>query len=189
VRALGSAFDVVFTSGGVGPTHDDVTVAAVALAFGVPTVSDPSIAGLLRATYGSQTTEAHLQMALIPEGAWLAFGADNPWPALVMRNVWVLPGIPEVFRSKLDVVRSWLRGPTPFVSRLVCARVEEPFLKPLLDRVVAEHPQVQIGSYPQWTGSPTRTKITFDGRDGARVSAALGAFLELLPPGEVESVE
>jgi molybdenum cofactor synthesis domain-containing protein len=186
VRALSPTFDVVFTSGGLGPTHDDVTIAAVALAFGVPTVVDPALAEVLRGAYGNGCNETHLRMARVPEGARLAGATDTRWPTVVMRNVWMLPGVPEVFRMQLAVVRHCLHGPSPFVSRLVCTRCEEPDLKPLLDRVVTDHPRVEVGSYPQWFGSATKTRVTFDGRDEPSVEAAVQAFLEMLPAGAVE---
>jgi molybdopterin-biosynthesis enzyme MoeA-like protein len=128
-------------------------------------------------------------MALVPEGAELATTADVTWPTVVMRNVWVLPGVPEVFRMKLAVVRAWLSGPDPFVSRSAYTRIEEAELKPLLDRIVAAHPQVEVGSYPKWFDPSYKTKVTFDARDEVHVEAAFASFLALLPTGEPQRTE
>jgi molybdenum cofactor synthesis domain-containing protein len=185
VSELSSAFDVVFTSGGVGPTHDDVTMAAVAKAFGVSTSIDPTLAAQLRDHYGGRCSDDHLRMALVPDGARLAATAEMPWPTVVMHNVWILPGVPEVFRMKLSVVRSSLRGAADYYSRAAFTRVEEADLKPLLDRVVAEHPDVQVGSYPKWFDPEYQTQVTFDGHERGAVEAALHAFLDLLGPAQL----
>jgi molybdenum cofactor synthesis domain-containing protein len=189
VRQLAEVHTLVFTSGGVGPTHDDVTIEGVARAFGARVVSSPLMESMLRAHYRERCTEGHLRMALIPEGADLASNAEVTWPTVVMRNVWVLPGIPEVFKMKLSVLRERLAGGTPFVSRAVYTKMDEGELKPLLDRVVAEHPEVEVGSYPKWSDPSYRTKLTFDGIDAVSVKRAMESFLALLPAGEPQRVE
>ena len=189
VRALASAFDVVFTSGGVGPTHDDVTIEGVARAFGVPARMDDSIVAMLKNAYGDRCTEGHLRMALVPDGAVLAITPEVQWPTPVMKNVWILPGVPEIFRMKLAVVRDCVRGPEPFVSRAVYTKLDEAELKPLLDRVVAEHSGVEVGSYPKWFDESYKTKVTFDGRDPEAVESSVRAFLGSLPAGEPQRVE
>jgi len=189
LRVLKGTHDVVFTSGGVGPTHDDVTVEAVARAFGTSVVEDPTLAALVTRAYGSRTTPAHLRMALVPDGSVLAMSPDGAWPTPVMGNVWMLPGVPEVFREKLATVRHWVRGPRPFVSRAVFTKEEEAELKPLLDAVVAAHAAVEVGSYPRWFEPSYRTKVTFDGGDQVAVDSALSAFVAGLPPGSLVRVE
>ena len=144
---------------------------------------------MLRAHYRERCTEGHLRMALVPEGAELATNEEVTWPAVIVRNVWLMPGIPEVFRMKLALVRERLRGGTPFVSRAVYTKMDEGDLKPLLDRVVAAHPGVEVGSYPKWADASYRTKLTFDGLDTAAVESAVRAFVDLLPAGEPQRVE
>jgi molybdopterin-biosynthesis enzyme MoeA-like protein len=184
VRDLAAAHDWVFTSGGIGPTHDDVTIEAVARAFGVQVVSSPLMESMLRAHYGATITDGHLRMALIPDGASLETNAEVAWPTVLYRNVWLMPGIPEVFRMKIPVVREKIGASGAYVSRAVYTKMDEGDLKPLLDRVVAAYPDVDIGSYPKWRDPSYKTKLTFDGRDEARVHAARDAFVALLPPGE-----
>lgn len=187
VRALSDTHDVVFTSGGVGPTHDDITLEAVAKAFGVQAVVHPEFEALLQAVYGDRMTDAHRRMALAPEGAELVSHAEARWPTVVMKNVWVLPGVPEAFRMKLGVVRAKVRGATRFVTREVLTKMDEPDLKPLLDRIVAAHPDVEIGSYPKWFEPRYKTKITFDGTDERQVDAARDDFVAQLPEGEPQT--
>jgi molybdenum cofactor synthesis domain-containing protein len=188
VRALAATHDVVFTSGGVGPTHDDVTLDAVARAFDVPTTTSPEMESLLRAHYGDGTTEAHLRMAIIPTGAELIKSSDVRWPTVVMRNVWILPGVPEAFRMKLALIRERVRGVEPFVSRAVFTQMEEADLKPILDEVVLGNPSVEVGSYPKWFDARYKTKVTFDARTEAEADAAVTAFLKRLPDGEPQTL-
>lgn len=189
LRSLSEDHDVVFTSGGVGPTHDDVTVEAVARAFQVEVVADPKLTELIRGVYGERTTEAHLLMARVPAGAVLCSAPEVEWPTPVMNNVWMLPGIPDLFRLKLLTVRAGLRGPLPIVTRSLFLRVEEPILKPILDAVVARHPAVEIGSYPKWFDPTYRTQITFDAEDAASADRALQDLRENIALGDVVRVE
>jgi molybdenum cofactor synthesis domain-containing protein len=193
VAELSGSHDWLFTSGGVGPTHDDVTIEAVAKAFGVRVISSPEMEAMLRAHYKERCTAGHLRMALVPEGAALEVTNEVRWPTIRVRNTWLLPGIPEVFRMKLPVVIERVRGlaqqALPFVSRAVYVKMDEGDLKPLLDRVVETFADVSVGSYPKWLDPAYKTKLTFDGRDGARVLAARDAFVASLPAGEPQSVE
>ena len=187
--AEAASHDWVFTSGGVGPTHDDLTIAGVARAFGVPVVSAPNIESLLREHYGDRLTEGHLLMARIPEGARLVTGGSAAWPGVVMRNVWMLPGVPQIFRAKQALIQAELSGGAPFVSLAVFTTLDEGQLKPMLDRVVEAHRDVDIGSYPRWSGVEYRTKLTFDGLVEARLRAARDAFAESLPAETIVRVE
>lgn len=190
VAALSASHDWVFTSGGVGPTHDDLTVMGVAKAFGVGVKEDPLLAKMLRDHYKERCTEGHLRMALVPETATLEASEEIRWPTIRLRNVWLMPGVPEIFRMKLPVVVAKIGSAgAGFVSRAVFTKMDEGDLKPLLDDVVARFPDVGVGSYPKWQDPTYRTKLTFDGRDVARVDAAKDAFVALLPAGEPQRVE
>jgi molybdopterin-biosynthesis enzyme MoeA-like protein len=119
-------------------------------------------------------------MALVPEGAVLESTSDVKWPVVRLRNVWMLPGIPEIFRMKLAVLATRLPRGVAYISEAVTTDREESDIKPLLDAVVEAFPDVTVGSYPKWI-SPDghtgyRTKVTFDGRDPARVRAAKDHF-------------
>jgi molybdenum cofactor synthesis domain-containing protein len=184
VRDLSSTHDWLFTSGGLGPTHDDVTVEAVARAFGTHVVSSPEMEVLLRAHYKDGCTAGHLRMALVPHGACLEATPEIVWPTVRVRNTWLLPGIPELFRMKLQVVAARIARARPFVSHSVCVKMDEGRLKPLLDAVVAAFPDVGVGSYPRWLDDDFKTKVTFDSRDEPRAIAARDAFIGLLPGGE-----
>jgi len=189
VAALSAGHDWLFTSGGVGPTHDDVTIVAVAKAFGVDVVTDPDLEALIRDHYRGRLTPGHLRMALVPEGAALETVPEVTWPTVRVANTWVLPGVPEAFRMKIPVVVAHLRGARAFVSHAVYTRMDEGDLKPLLDRVVEAFPDVEVGSYPKWGDPAYKTKLTFDGLDPERVLAAREDFVNTLPVGEPQRVE
>jgi molybdenum cofactor synthesis domain-containing protein len=176
VRALSARHDHVFTSGGVGPTHDDVTLAAVGEAFGMPLARSAELEGLLRSGAGADLHERDLRMADIPSGARLEYGAHAPgerrgWPVVVVRNVWVLPGVPKIFRRKFEKIRELFRA-APIHARAVYSREGEGPIAGVLDEVVAEFPTVEVGSYPHLDATDHRVKITLDGRDREAVDAA-----------------
>lgn len=189
VRTLASSHDWLFTSGGVGPTHDDLTIEGVAKAFGAGVVMAPPIEKMLRDFYGERVTESHLLMARVPEGARLVTSDVMPWPAVVKENVWILPGVPEIFASKMQLVRTELAGGRPYLSYAVFTLLDEGQLKPQLDKVVGEFRDVDIGSYPTFREPDYRTKLTFDGFEEARVRAARDAFAASLPEGTLVRLE
>lgn len=181
LREFSEEHDVVFTSGGVGPTHDDVTLAAVAEAFQVPLELHPELEAILRGVYGERCDETHLRMGRVPRGAELKACEGVRWPTVVVRNVWVLPGVPELFRMKLLTARAHLRGPHPIFSRAVRVQLEESAMTSHLDALVARFPSVEIGSYPKWFDPACKTKVTFDAADEKLVVSACRALLEALP--------
>lgn len=189
VALLGEQADIVFTSGGVGPTHDDVTVEAVARALGVGVERDPTLERMLKAFYGDACSEAHLRMALVPEGAQLMSTPDIQWPTIFAKNVFLLPGVPEIFKTKLDAVRAHVRGPRPFVSKAVFLRLEEAEITERMNQVVARHANVEVGSYPKWFEPSYKTKVTFDGHDDAAVARAVSDFLEQVAADSVVRVD
>lgn len=193
VRALAPRHDVVFTSGGVGPTHDDLTVPALARAFGRRLVRDPGLERRIREHFGLRTTEGHLRMAELPEGAELLASDKIAWPVLRIDNVYVMPGVPEIFRAKFEIVRERLlaegRTDVPFVSRAIYTRCDEGEIAALLARVERAHEGVAVGSYPRLRDPEYSVKLTFDGRDPELVRRALRACLTELPPDKVVRAE
>jgi molybdenum cofactor synthesis domain-containing protein len=180
VTALRASHDYVFTSGGVGPTHDDVTVPAVARAFGVGLRRDAELAQRIRDHFGDRTTDGHLRMADVPEGGELLANARVHWPILQVANVFVMPGVPEIFARKLEVVRERIGAGAPFLSAAVYTRCDEGEIAALLQRLEREH-HVLVGSYPRFDESDHALKITFDGTDPRAIEAALEACLAALP--------
>lgn len=189
LRALRTSHDLVFTSGGVGPTHDDVTLLGVARAFDRALTRSDRLESLIRAHWGERVTQQHLRMADLPEGADLIEDADVPWPTIRVENVHVLPGVPEFFELNVAMLRSRIRGEVPFVSRALYTNCDEGEIAALLEEIARAYPDVEVGSYPRWRDPSYRVKLTFDGRVPEAVDAALEACRAALPPALVVRVE
>lgn len=191
-------FDWVFTSGGVGPTHDDITVDAVAKALGQEVVEDAELAAMIRGFYGERLRPGHLLMARMPERARKIRTEAIPWPALLCENVWLLPGVPEIFELKMNLLPTVIERSAPLVTLVVACALDEGTLKPALDAAVIAYPDVTIGSYPNYhpprgKDEPlpliVRTRLTFDGFERERCEAARTHFTERLPEGAVLGLE
>jgi molybdenum cofactor synthesis domain-containing protein len=179
VRAFSARFDHVFTSGGVGPTHDDLTMAGIARAFDTKVVIHPALEKVLRDYWGPSMAEANLRLAEIPEGATLVYGDESTWPVVCFGNVYILPGVPSLFRKKFLSIRERFRGTPALVTRVFCLG-DEGTLAPHLDAVVAEFPDVKIGSYPRFEETEYRVVLTLECGDEARLAAASARVRERL---------
>jgi molybdenum cofactor synthesis domain-containing protein len=182
----------VFTSGGVGPTHDDITMAAVAAALGRPLVRLAPLEAVIRAIHrrhhaGAEPPEVALRMADVPEGTRLLGDPEYPTPAV--ENVVMLPGPPRFFRYQFEQVAPLLRG-APFRLAVVYLSVGEERFAAQLAAVAAAHPAAELGSYPRFDeGADHRVRVTVESRDGAQVTAALADLLAALPREWVLRVE
>ncbi|MDX1382507.1 MAG: molybdopterin-binding protein [Thermoanaerobaculia bacterium] len=191
LNALRTSHDVVFTTGGVGPTHDDVTHYAVARSFGRELYRCPELEDLIRSSLGERCTEGHLLMADIPEGSRLLRSREVRWPTVVVDNVFVLPGLPKVFRMKLPALRDFLRGDeTPFLSRAIYTTCDEGELAQKLTAVAETHDGVAIGSYPVSDRKDYRVKLTIDGTDADSIERAVRDLVAAIPADKlVEPVD
>lgn len=192
VHSFSERHDHVFTSGGIGPTHDDLTMAGVARAFEVRVERHPELEAMLRAYYqarGLPLFERNLRMADVPAGVDLLHAPELQWPVLRMRNVYILPGIPEIFRRKFLAIRELFRA-TPFHLREVFVRDEEGAIASHLDRIAAEHPGVALGSYPRFTPAADghRVRLTLEGKDPDKVDRACEELVRLLGPGTLTAL-
>ena len=151
VNVLRAAHDYVFTTGGIGPTHDDITVDAMAAAFGVPVIVHPDARRILEDYYRDRPgglTEARLRMARVPEGAELIPNPTSGAPGVKIGNVFIMAGVPNIAASMLEALTGKLEGGRPVVSVTVGARAPESDVADLLRETEAAHPGVAIGSYP-----------------------------------------
>lgn len=175
LRVLSAQVDDVYTTGGVGPTHDDVTVAGVAHAFERSVVHHPTLLELLQGRYQGKMNEARLKMAEVPQGGQVFVGAGNIVPVVMVQNVSILPGVPSLMRACFAALPHRRTG-TPFVSHALLLNVAESDVAQILTDVQRNFDDVAIGSYPRFDDAPYRVKVTVDGRDTARVEAAMGAL-------------
>jgi len=151
VNELRTAYDYLFTTGGIGPTHDDITVDAMAEAFGVPVIVHPEARKILEAYYRDRPgglTDARLRMARVPEGAELIPNPMSGAPGVRIDNVFIMAGVPNIAASMLEALTGKLEGGRPVVSVTVGARAPESDVADLLRETEAANPGVAIGSYP-----------------------------------------
>jgi FAD synthetase len=181
-------FDTVFTSGGVGPTHDDVTIEGVARALGVAVVRHPRLVQLIEGFAKGRLNEARLKMAEVPEGAELTAGEALTFPAVVVRNIYVLPGVPEIFRQKFQALKERFRD-SPFHLRSVFVSIPEGTLADHLNELLRQHPELILGSYPEFFNPEYKVKVTLESKDRSYVERALDDLLGRLPDGAVVRVE
>jgi molybdenum cofactor synthesis domain-containing protein len=188
VRMMSAAFDFVLTSGGIGPTHDDLTIDGVAAAFGRPLEDSHSILDRMRRALGSEPNASQRKMAQIPAGATLLDAGDLWFPLVVVENVYIFPGIPELLRKKFESARERFRG-VPFVLKRVYVRSMESEIAEHLNALLKQFPELLLGSYPRIQEEAFRVLLTLESRDAGYVQSALDALLERLPASAVFKVE
>jgi molybdenum cofactor synthesis domain-containing protein len=172
-NALRRRFDYLFTTGGIGPTHDDITVDALAEALGVPVIVHPAARAALELYYESRggLTEARLRMARVPEGAELI---ANPWsgaPGIRWGNVFILAGVPHIAAAMLEALSGKLEGGRPLVSRTIGCDVPESEVAELLAATEKAHEGCQIGSYPFFREGRVGANFVIRSTDEAALAA------------------
>jgi molybdenum cofactor synthesis domain-containing protein len=174
LNALRGRYAYVFTTGGIGPTHDDITADSVAKALGRAIDVDPRAVAMMRERYAEgELNAARLRMARIPEGAELIENPISKAPGFVIENVIVMAGVPSIMQAMLDAVAPRLRtGARMSVETLDADGLAEGAYAEALGALAAEHPGVSIGSYPSFTGAGFRNQVVLRGRDPAAVAAA-----------------
>ena len=188
VRTCHRDYDVVFTSGGVGPTHDDITIEGVARGLGRSVICHPEIESKLRAFYGDAINAARLKMAEVPDGAELITDVSLNFPTLKVENVYILPGIPEIFRQKVIGLRSRFQA-VPYCLKVVYTRVGEGTIAESLHDTLRAFPDLMLGSYPKINDPEYSVKVTLESKDTGYVERALQHLLRVLPEGSVIRTE
>lgn len=187
-HAMSEAFDWVFTSGGIGPTHDDLTLEGVSRAFGIPLEVNDSIASRIERALGGRLNESQLKMAMIPRGAHLVDSGDLWFPVVIVRNVHVLPGIPDLLQRKFHSIRERFRG-VPFVLRRVFVTQRESEIAAVLNALLVEYPELLLGSYPRVGEGAFHVLLTLESRDADYVNRALDELVRRLPAEAIHKVE
>ena len=184
VRALSDRFDHVFTSGGIGPTHDDITADCIARAFGVSIDIRDDARAILQAHYdrsGTELNAARLRMARIPEGATLIDNPVSAAPGFSIGNVHVMAGVPSIFQAMVASVLPTLTGGQPLLSQTWRIERGEGEIAGPLAALAAEYADLSMGSYPFNTNGVTGANIVIRGQDGGRVAQAMQRLAALFP--------
>ncbi|WP_299151715.1 molybdopterin-binding protein [uncultured Tateyamaria sp.] len=184
VRALSASHDSVFTSGGIGPTHDDITADCIAAAFEAHIDVRDDARAILAAHYAKSGTElntARLRMARIPDGAALIDNPVSAAPGFILGNVHVMAGVPSVFQAMVASVLPTLTGGAPLISKTLRIERGEGDIAGPLGELASQYPELSIGSYPYQKDGKYGANIVIRGTDGAEVDTAIDALAQHFP--------
>ena len=189
LNALRARYDYVITTGGIGPTHDDITADAVAAAFGVELEEHPDILAMMQSRWGDQMNAARRRMARVPVGGSLVNNPVQGPPGFTIGNVFVLAGVPQIMRGMLEDVGPRLRSGAVVLSRTV--RVEgsgEGAIAGPLEAVAKAHPSLSLGSYPFFNEGLYGSNLVLRSRDAAELSATVGELIAALRAAGIANV-
>jgi len=187
-REFADRFDIVFTTGGVGPTHDDMTIEGIARGFGTRVIRHPRLTEKIESYYDGKAKDSDLKMAEVPEGSEL-IEDERLWvPVMVYRNVYIFPGIPEILRQKFHAIKERFRE-APFHLRKVYLTAGESAIADLLRDVLKEFPDLMLGSYPVINVPEYKVMLTLESRDEAYLENALKSLLEKLSEESIVRIE
>ncbi|MEW6585196.1 MAG: competence/damage-inducible protein A [Nitrospirota bacterium] len=181
VRTFSEWYDYVFTSGGIGPTHDDVTIEGIAKAFGVKPVIDPILRETLEKRQGTLSKE-QLKMAEVPEGSELFTDETLSFPLIRFRNIYIFPGIPQLLRRKFVAIEKLFNEPLIRVKK-VYLKASESGIAPILNEMVGCYKDVKIGSYPVLENDDYTLMITMESLSDADLNTAVQCLVDRLPEG------
>ena len=174
-------FDYVFTTGGIGPTHDDITAECVAKAFDLPLIQHPEARAILESHYGpDELNPARLRMANTPAGAALIENPVSRAPGFQIENVFVMAGIPSVMQAMFQAIKHRLSGGRPMLSATVSAALPESYLAPGLGAIQDRYGDVEIGSYPFHRMGVFGVRLVLRSTESDRLDAATGEVRELV---------
>jgi len=188
VREYSDAYTWVFTSGGIGPTHDDVTIDSVAAAFGCEIVSSPRLEALVRSFYGGDTNEAHLRMARMPEGGELIDTPPLRTPLLLVENVFVFPGVPELLKNRFSLLKSRFQS-DPIHLRQIYLGTNEGQIADVLNETLEVFPELMLGSYPALWNKDYKVRLTLESRSESYLADASAYLQARLPQDEIIRIE
>ncbi len=190
VNECRAAYDYVFTSGGIGPTHDDITAECIARAFGVELSIDPRARAILEEHYlPGELNEARLRMARVPAGGELIENPVSKAPGFRIGNVFVLAGVPEIFQTMLESLRHCIAGGAPMLSRTIGCPLPEGKLAGPLAALQDRYPGMDIGSYPFYRISRYGVSVVLRGTDAAQLDAAAEELKRIIRDLGAESWE
>jgi molybdenum cofactor synthesis domain-containing protein len=182
------AHDIVITTGGVGPTHDDVTIEGIAKGLGRRVISHPDLERQVEALYAGRVNSARLRLALVPEGAELLGQPDLVFPVVLVKNIYVFPGVPEIVRMKFDTIKERFRD-APFFLKRIFVTVGEASIADHLNVVMGAYPGLLLGSYPELNNPKYRVRLTLESKDPVYLESAFKLLISLLPTSAITSIE
>ncbi len=187
-KDMSERFDYVFTSGGIGPTHDDMTMDGIALAFDRQLETSQSMVDRMERYSEKPLNDAMKKMAIIPTGAEILDVGGLWFPVVVVENVHIFPGIPELFEKKFHSIADRFSG-VPFQLKKIYVRPAESEIAETLNALLREFPELMLGSYPRINEEHYRVMLTLESRDVAYVETATETLVKNLPDDAVYKIE
>jgi len=181
-------FNFVFTSGGIGPTHDDVTVEGIALGLNKQMTEHPVLSKLLRDSYPDRVNPALMKMAAVPEGTELIYGAGLRSPVLLIGNIYIFPGVPEFLVRKFTAIKERFQD-APFHLKKIFLCLDEEKIADPLNKTLEQFPRLLLGSYPILNQKEYKVVVTAESKDASLLAQATKVLLSLLPEESVFKLE
>jgi FAD synthetase len=188
VAIFSKRFDYVFTTGGVGPTHDDVTIDGIARGFGLKVIRHPDIERRMRQRLGGEVNEARLRMANVPAGATLLATEALFAPVVNIHNVYIFPGIPKILQERFHAIKERFRE-APYYLKNVYVRYGEGVIAAMLNDLLVKFPELMLGSYPVLDLQDYKVKVTLESKDTGYLDQALQTFISSLPKDAVQRID
>ncbi|HIJ59977.1 MAG TPA: competence/damage-inducible protein A [Nitrospirae bacterium] len=189
IRVFADRYDLVFTSGGIGPTHDDVTIEAISKGFGVETVKHNTLIEHLRKIIGKEPSEIQQRMSLIPKGAEVIADKDIALPLIIFRNIYILPGIPKCLQRKILIIKKILGQGLSATVKRVYVNDFESVIAPILNNLVSNNKHIKIGSYPTMDKSDYKVMVSFTGYDKDELDRLVQHFVSMIPNDKIVKIE
>lgn len=195
VKLFSKTYDYVLTTGGIGPTHDDVTFGAIANAFNVKLHPNPELVKICSRFYKTDDVNAPgMKIAFIPETAKLTFGKEaargDNYPNVSIKNVYIFPGIPQLFKKSLDrLANDLFQSKSKFYCHKIYLNITEQFVVQALDKLVSKYPQVTFGSYPNLNNDKYKVKLTIESTSKTMTQKAASELLQSFAKHEIVETE
>ncbi|HEX9757896.1 MAG TPA: competence/damage-inducible protein A [Nitrospiria bacterium] len=180
IEQASKQFSWVFTCGGVGPTHDDVTIKGIAKGLSRGLFPHPDLLQILHERYGNSLNMAQQKLAQVPEGTVLIFGENGKFPVLNLENIFILPGVPIIMQKKFTLIKSRFQS-MPFSIKRIFVNAYEEEIAHILDQLVEEFPELLLGSYPHLNQENYKVLLTLESKDHNLLNKSFHKLINILP--------
>lgn len=188
IRSIRKHFGLIFSCGGIGPTHDDVTVQGLAKGLDCPVIRHPDLLQTLKKVYGPNLSEAQIRMADVPNGTQFIYSEGLRVPVLKFEQIYIFPGIPELVVKKFEVIKERFRE-QPFHLTKMFLDQREGVIAHHLEETLRQYPKLLLGSYPILHDPRHKIMLTLESKDSTYLQEASQCLLDLLPGGSVVNIE
>ena len=188
IRESHKQFDLTFSCGGIGPTHDDVTMEGIAQGLGKPLIQDPELLKILKEGYGRELNKSQIKMAEVPDGTDLIFSGILRVPVLCYDTIYIFPGIPELVVKKFEAVKERFRESPFFLNKIYLSEKEDNIAE-ILREALKKFPRLQLGSYPALRRADDKVLLTLESKKQPYLEDATNFLIGKLPLGSIVKID